>query len=216
MVEECGREEILLADIGNTHFHIYDGEQVQHLSYAEAMEGFAGRRLFYISVKASLGEEIEKIAQWQDISDWVHIEGEYEGMGVDRKALCLSRADGIFVDAGSAITVDVVSGGRYQGGYILPGIRAMLESYAGISEVLDVELNENISLDQVPRTTKDGISYGIIGSIKALIEKHKETKDIYVTGGDGKLLCGFLENGILNNMLVFDGMQKVIKESKIC
>ena len=45
-------------------------------------------------------------------------------MGVDRRALCLSHENGIFVDAGSAITVDVVEEGRYQGGYIFPGFES--------------------------------------------------------------------------------------------
>ena len=89
--------------------------------------------------------------------------------GVDRRALCLSRDNGIFVDAGSAITVDVMENGGYQGGFILPGIRAYLRCYADISPVLETEINETVDMAQLPLTTKDGISYGIIASIKALI-----------------------------------------------
>jgi type III pantothenate kinase len=176
---------MLLADIGNTHFHIYNGETVEHLSYEDAIDKYADENLCYISVKHHLEEKIEKIKSWKNISKEMILEGNYDTMGVDRKALCLSHKDGVFVDAGSAITVDVMKDGIYQGGYIFPGIKAMLESYRIISPVLDTDLNEMISLEQLPTTTKDGISYGIIASIKALIDKHAQMHKLYFTGGDG-------------------------------
>ncbi len=207
---------MLLADIGNTYFHIYNGERVEHLSYEDAIEKYHDRSLCYISVKHHLEEKIEKIKTWKNISKEIILEGDYDTMGVDRKALCLSHKDGVFVDAGSAITVDVMKEGIYQGGYIFPGIKAMLKSYRTISPVLDTDLNEKISLEQLPTTTKDGISYGIIASIKALIDTHGDGKKLYFTGGDGKFLSSFFERAIYDEMLVFYGMRKVIKESKIC
>ena len=123
----------LLADIGNTHFHVYDGEKVEHLSYEDAIGKYADKALQYISVKHQLEDKITKIKNWKNISSLMQLEGEYETMGVDRKALCLSHADGLFVDAGSAITVDVVRDGRYVGGFILPGLKAYIQSYKSIS-----------------------------------------------------------------------------------
>ncbi|WP_295420589.1 type III pantothenate kinase [Sulfurovum sp.] len=207
---------ILLADIGNTHFHIYDGKKIEHLAYADAIEKYKESKLFYISVKHQLSGEISSIKNWKNISSLMHIEGEYETMGVDRKALCLSHRDGLFVDAGSAITLDLVESGIYRGGYIFPGIKAMLESYRTISPALDTQLNPDISLEQLPSTTKDGISYGIIASIKALIEKHSDGKTLYFTGGDGKFLSTFFDDVIYDDTLVFRGMLKVIKDKKIC
>ena len=163
--------KMLLADIGNTHFHIYNGEEIEHLSYDDAIVKYKNEELHYISVKHQLSKEIEQIKNWRNISSLMKIKNEYDTMGVDRKALCLSHATGVFIDAGSAITVDVMQNGKYLGGYIFPGIKAMLESYRSISPVLDTELNKHISLEQLPTTTKDGISYGIIASIKALIDK---------------------------------------------
>ena len=207
---------ILLADIGNTHFHIYNGETVEHLSYDDAIEKYQDKQLCYISVKHHLEGKIEKIKSWKNISGLIKIEGEYETMGVDRKALCLSHKNGIFIDAGSAITVDVMSHGVYQGGFILPGIKAYIESYERISSVLKIELNEEVSLSSLPLTTKDGISYGIIASIKALIDKHHTNKKLYFTGGDGKFLAAFFDDAMYNEMLIFDGMSKVTKEHNIC
>ena len=207
---------MLLADIGNTHFHIYNGKTVEHLAYDAAIAKYKSEALCYISVKHQLSSEIEQIEEWKNISSLIKIDGEYETMGVDRKALCLSHTNGIFIDAGSAITVDVMEDGIYRGGYIFPGIKAMLNSYAGISPILDVELNKYISLEQLPTTTKDGISYGIIASIKALIDQHSHGSKLYFTGGDGKLLSTFFENSVYNEMLVFEGIREALKDKKIC
>jgi len=204
-------EKLLLADIGNTYFHIYNGKTVEHLSYADAITKYKHKTLCYISVKHQLSSEIEQIEDWKNISSLVHIEGDYETMGVDRRALCLSHENGIFVDAGSAITVDVVESGRYRGGYIFPGIKALLKSYEDISPVLKTELNKTILLAQLPTTTKEQISYGIIASIKALIDKHSKGKTLYFTGGDGQFLSSFFEEAVYDELLVFSGVQKAIK-----
>jgi len=207
---------VLLADIGNTHFHIYNGKAVEHLSYAEAIDRYRSQALCYISVKHQLSSEIEQIGMWKNISSFIKIKNEYETMGADRKALCSSHATGIFIDAGSAITVDVMEEGVYRGGYIFPGLKAMLNAYAGISPVLDMELNRKISLKQLPTTTKDGISYGIIASIKALIDKHRHGSKLYFTGGDGKFLSTFFENSVYSELLVFEGIREALKDKKIC
>jgi len=207
---------MLLADIGNTHFHIYNGESIEHLSYVDAIQKYKEEKLCYISVKHQLSTEIEEIKTWKNISSLVHIEGEYETMGVDRRALCLSHKNGIFIDAGSAITVDVVEKGRYQGGYIFPGLKALLKSYEDISPVLKTELNKTISLAELPTTTKEQISYGIIASIKALIDKHSEGKTLYFTGGDGQFLSSFFEEAVLDELLVFNGLREALKEYELC
>ncbi len=135
----------------------------------------------------------------------------YSSMGVDRKALCLSHKDGIFVSAGTAITVDIVRDGVYDGGFILLGIRAYLKAYATISPALESELNPNISLNKLPQTTKDGISYGIIASIKTLIEKNQQNRQLYISGGDGEFLASFFDHAIFDESLIFQGMKNALK-----
>ncbi len=211
-IRVSGKE--LLADIGNTHFHIYDGQRVVHLSSDEAIKQYSHTPLKYISVKHTLEKRITRIEGWTNISDKLSIEGEYETMGVDRKALCLSYPEGVFVDAGSAITVDVVEEGKYRGGYIFPGIKAMLESYARISPALETDLDERIDLSRLSTTTKGQISYGIIASIKTLIEKHAHGKPLYFTGGDGRLLAGFFEDAIYDETLVFKGIEHALQTNE--
>lgn len=198
---------ILLGDIGNTHMHLYDRDSVFHLSPQRAIKEYGKTKLSYISVNSSLEERIKAETIWINISDKMHIPGEYETMGVDRRALCLSHDNGLFIDAGSAITVDMVERGSYKGGYIFPGLSAMLKSYRQISDALDVTLERSLDLTRLPLTTKEQISYGIIASIKALIEKHREHKPLYFTGGDGAFLAGFFRDATYDETLVFKGMQ---------
>lgn len=206
---------MVLADIGNTYFHIYDGQHIEHLLYDEAIEKYQNSEVMYISVKHQLSDTIATIEKWTNISSFMKIEGEYETMGIDRKALCLSHKAGIFVDAGSAITVDVVEDGKYMGGFILPGLQAYLESYRRISPALDTALIKGLSLERLPTTTKEQISYGIIASIKALIDKQGHTGELYFTGGDGQVLSGFFDTAIYDEMLVFKGMQNALKHADI-
>lgn len=204
----------LLADIGNTRIHIYNGKEVIHLSHAEAIEKYKDRKLKYITVKHQLKEKLSSLENWEDISHLIRIENEYETMGIDRKALCLSHENGIFVSAGSAITVDVMEKGKYVGGFLLPGFKAYLKAYADISPALDTTLNSDISLEGLARTTKDGISFAIIASIKLLIEKYQSDKKLYISGGDGEFLSTFFKNVLFDETLIFQGMRNILEKGK--
>jgi len=203
---------MLLADIGNSRVHIFDGNKVTHLTHQEAIDRYTEQKIYYIIVKHQLKSKFNSLENWIDISDKIILPNSYSTMGVDRRALCLSRRDGIFVSAGSAITVDVVESGVYQGGFLLPGIRAYLNAYTNISPALKSELNRDISLNTLPQTTKDGISYGIIASIKMLIEKNQNSKQLYISGGDGELVASFFDSAIFDEKLIFEGIQNALKD----
>jgi type III pantothenate kinase len=203
-----------LADIGNSRFHLYDGKEVLHLGIDEALRVYGTQRIYYISVNSRYKKEFQANSNWIDLAPYIKIPNEYEGMGIDRKALCSSRDDGVFVDAGSAITVDVMCDGVYEGGFILPGIRAYQKSFADISQVLDVEIDTNLDISKLPTTTKGQISYGIIASIKTLIDTHSKDLPLFMTGGDGSWLVGFFENATYDEKLVFEGMLNVIRNTK--
>ena len=200
--------EVYLADIGNTHIHIYKDGTIKHYKHQDAIDIYKNDKIYFISVKQYLSLP----SNWHDISQSLHINGEYEGMGVDRKALCLSHSSGIFVDAGSAITIDVVRDEVYQGGTILLGLSAMQQAYKDISKALDVELDRQINLTKLPFTTKEQISYGIIAPIKSLIEKHKKDLPLYITGGDGRFIASLFDDAIYDESLVFQGMKKYVKK----
>ncbi|HIM94449.1 MAG TPA: type III pantothenate kinase [Campylobacterales bacterium] len=203
---------MLLADIGNSRVHIYDGKSVVHLSHEKAIELYVDKKILYITVKHQLKERLEGLENWTDVSDKMLLQNSYDTMGIDRRALCLSHKNGIFVSAGSAITVDVVEDGVYKGGFLLPGLQAYLKAYATISTALKTKLNSDISLDDLPLTTKDGISFGIIASIKMLVEKYQSDKKLYISGGDGKFLSSFFDSAIFDETLIFKGMNNALSK----
>ena len=207
---------MLLADIGNSRVHIYNGDKVIHLSHEKAIELYANKQLSYITVKHQLKEKLKGLKNWTDISKQIFLKNSYHTMGIDRKALCLSHPNGIFISAGTAITVDMVEDGIYKGGFLLPGLQAYLNSYFSISPALKVKFNSKVSLDELPKTTKDGISYGIIASIKSVIEnipieRYQSDKKLYISGGDGILLSSFFDNAIFDETLIFKGINNVLK-----
>jgi len=202
---------MLIVDIGNTNFHIYNGTSIVHLSHKKAIKKYKNKKLLYISVNKKINKKIKGIKKWRNISDKIRLNGEYSTMGVDRKALCLSKKNGIFIDAGSAITIDIMRDGIYQGGFILLGLRQYLKAYKDISAVLDIQLNKDLSLNKLPKTTKDAISYGIISSIKAVISLHQKENRIYFSGGDGKFLSRFFKKSVYDEELLFKGIIKSLR-----
>jgi len=207
---------VILADVGNSYVHIWHDGRIEHLRLKEAIEKYAAEVVCYINVNTSHEQTLATLAAWSDISQYCVLEGAYAGMGIDRKALCLSHPDGIFIDAGSAITVDKVLEGVYQGGYILPGIHAYHKAYAEISPVLDVALDRKVALGTLPKTTRESVSFGTIAPMIASIEKIMGDLPVYCTGGDGMWLSQYFEKAVFDETLLFQGMIKMIEKGKIC
>ncbi len=76
---------MLLADIGNSRIHIYDGEIVEHLDYESAFKKYGDSDIFYISVQHRLNDRLKEFSRWVDISDRINLDGSYPTMGIDRK-----------------------------------------------------------------------------------------------------------------------------------
>lgn len=207
---------MILADCGNRHVHIWEEGRVSHLDMADAIGQYAAETVCYINVNTQHAKTLAALSSWVDISAYLVLEGEYAGMGIDRKALCLSRSDALFVDAGSAITVDRVAGGVYQGGYILPGIHAYRKAYAEISPVLDVVLDRSLQLESLPKSTEASVGYGILAPIIASIEKTADTLPVYCTGADGAWIAQYLDKAVYDETLLFQGMLKTIKKVERC
>jgi len=201
---------MILIDAGNTRAHVYRHGQVEHMTVDEAVRRFHAQRAGYINVNSHHIDLLSAIAGWQDLDGQLHLKGDYPGMGVDRRALCLAHNDGIFVDAGSAITVDKVTGSVYQGGFILPGLRACARAYAAISPVLDVPSDEHIDLGILPKETKSSVSFGTMASIVSAIERVRDGLPIYITGGDGMRLAEYFDEAMYDESLVFQGMEKAV------
>jgi type III pantothenate kinase len=135
-------------------------------------------------------------------------------MGIDRIMVCEAVEDGVIVDAGSAITVDVMNEGVYRGGFISLGLRAAQEAYERLSPALDVSFNFEVDLTIMAKNTPDAITVGFLAPLIEKIESFG--KPLYVTGGDAILLSRFFTEAIVDEDLIFKGMKKLIEKGVKC
>ena len=205
---------MLLCDIGNSFFHFFYKGRVWREEPNALSRKNEDYRIYYISVNSRNERKLlETHNNCQNIANLINLDTIYQGLGIDRKAACFGIENGIIIDAGSAITIDIIQERVHLGGYILPGIESYRRLFANI-EVLNVELNLGVSLESIPQNTRDAVSYGCLKSIILSIKSIAKDNFIYFTGGDGKFLSRFFPNSLFDGTLVFQGMKKAIEESK--
>jgi type III pantothenate kinase len=168
-------------------------------------------KMYFISVnKKATKRLLEKYPNAINLANIIEFNTTYKGMGIDRQVACLNTKDAVIVDAGSAITVDVVSDYNHEGGFILPGINALSKSYTDISDALKFEFNNDIELNKIPQNTNDAINYGLINSIVLPIKNILNNKKIIFTGGDGLLLSQYFKESTYNKNLIFDNIKLLL------
>jgi len=152
-----------------------------------------------------------------------------ERMGVDRwlamvAAFTQIKESGqckgvIVVDAGSALTIDIVdSAGEHLGGYIVPGLLMAQEALFANTERV-IQYNEVTADSQrydkykkLGNNTIQCVEYGVINQMLALVKQVKAEYldyEIFFTGGDGELLAGFIKTGKVDKDLVLKGLWQV-------
>ncbi|ASQ30086.1 pantothenate kinase, type III [Campylobacter avium LMG 24591] len=204
---------MLLCDIGNSNANFLDDSKYFSLSIDEFVEYNNDEKVFYINVNDNMKSILREKENFINLEPYFRFDTIYCGLGVDRIAACYTIEDGVVVDAGSAITVDIVSNYMHLGGFILPGIVSYRDAYTKISSRLKCEFNTQISLDAFPQRTVDALSYGVFKSIYLLIKDAAYGKKLYFTGGDGQFLANFFDKAIYDKLLVFRGMKKIIEEN---
>jgi len=202
-------DNVILCDIGNTSYHFLDGDKESKV----AAEGFdpasVGEEVWYISVNPAADQRVAGLVNWHDLRHFIDWDAYYPTMGVDRIMACEAIDEGLIIDAGSAITVDLVSGGRFAGGFIYPGLEAMRACYRNISPRLDYSLNFELDLDKMPKNSRDAISYGVLRTLYSEVMRHN--KKIYLTGGDAKALAKIFPDALVDERLLFRGMKKMME-----
>ena len=151
-----------------------------------------------------------------------------EKVGIDRLLAAFSAAQQfgdvpmLVVDAGTAITVDVVQDQTFCGGAILPGLIALSETYPQISEKLPL-----VSISGLPdaydssmeppvypgKNTKEaiqsGLYWGTIGAIRQFYEMcrfQKQDARLILTGGDAEYLLSGLSQVIPVQQITYSGV----------
>jgi type III pantothenate kinase len=137
-----------------------------------------------------------------------------ENLGVDRWLTMLAakaRGQGAccIIDAGSALTVDLLRGdGQHLGGYIVPGL-AMQR--ASLLERTAIRLPESLAWEGVApgASTADAIHHGILDMIVTWVQVVSEPMlksggTLYLTGGDAQVFSAQLKARSVPHELVAD------------
>lgn len=205
---------MILCDVGNTSADILENKKRSKILVKDFDPASLNDEVYFISVNEVFTKKIEVFNHWNDLRGWISWESYYPTMGIDRIMGCEAVENGVIVDAGSAITVDVMRNGVYQGGFIALGLRAAREAYAKLSPALDVSFNFEVDLAKMAKNTPDAVSIGFLSPLIHRIESAGEP--IILTGGDAKVLKHFLPNAIVDEDLIFKGMQKLINKGRQC
>ena len=201
---------MILCDIGNTTFHFLINGKHQKIFLNEQLPDFE-EPIYFISVNENATSKLRMHCEEMiDIKDLIRFTTSYVGMGLDRIVACSGYENAIIVDAGSAITVDVMNEGIHDGGFILPGLKNFEKIYPQISLKLDFEISLKVNLDKIPLNTKDAISYSILKSIILPIKEIVKNKKVIFTGGDGEFLSQYFDHSTYKEDLIFENMRGII------
>ncbi len=205
---------MILCDIGNTTYHFLDKEREYKKDAKLFDPSSLKEKVFYICVNLDVKKILKPLKNWIDLSLYVDFSKYYATMGIDRVMACEAISDGVVVDAGSAVTVDIVKEAEFKGGFIYPGVKAMGKTYKDISNALDYSFNFELDLDKMPKNSRDAISYGYLKLLQSEVKSYN--MDIYLTGGDAKEFAKIFQGSFVDEMLLFKGMKNIMKKADIC
>jgi type III pantothenate kinase len=149
-----------------------------------------------------------------------------EPMGVGPDRLCAAAGawaegseEAVIVDAGTAVTVDLLSGGYFRGGSIFPGLSLLAGALHGGTALLPLIGDLPGAIEPPGRSTADammaGITWGLVGAVKELVSRTlPEGADLWVTGGGGEFLAPYLGHTVrLERDLVLKGLLSFMGDS---
>lgn len=197
----------LLCDVGNTNFSFSDGTKISEQQFdISSLE----ETVYFIAVNPYWERRLDAEENWVNLRQFVNFERYYTTMGIDRIMACEAVDNALIVDAGSAITVDRVKDGLFEGGYIYPGFAALEKCFKNISTRLEVSIDFDIDLATMPKNTNDALSFGAISPLLASIRELSQDLPVILTGGDATQLHKLLPHAQIDETLVFKGMQKLL------
>jgi len=144
-------------------------------------------------------------------------------LGIDRwmgivAAYNQFRSPCIIVDAGSAVSIDIIDGnGLHLGGYIMPGFEMGLQAIlAGTSNVRVERLDFKEPMSFMPgHSTEQCLVRGQLLAVKSMVEHifvgmqaKKIIPEIVLTGGNGEQLVGVIDGFVhFESELVLNGLK---------
>jgi len=176
-----------------------------------------------ISVKPSVNEKLKeifprvKLLKKEEIPVEVHYE-TYKTLGIDRIALAYAvrefySENSVIVSCGTALFVDLLLEGKFQGGLITLGIGKKLSCLLSLAEGIKNLRLEKLSVE-VGKSTRECVVGGIIkeseefvrGAIESWKRAFKKDFKVVITGGEGYLLKHL---GIWDPIVLHKGLRKL-------
>jgi type III pantothenate kinase len=213
-----------------------DATQAQGIAEPSDWEGLPNTPLIGRIVLASVAQQevvdgliavlesryVAPITQLHTPAEQLGLKNSYaqpQRMGIDRWLAMLAawyprQTDVVVVDAGSALTLDVVAAkGQHQGGVIIPGAalseKALLSSTGKVR--FDDPVEHALALGQsTAECVRFGIAHAQIGAIESIRDRHNLQQAQWVfTGGAGQWMRHQLGGlGTYEPDLVLDGLRR--------
>ena len=219
----------LVIDIGNTSVKaalVSEGVIVSQERFGsadpEVIGGFTGNHRLQGVIVSSVGDDPSGLVDWlRSRAERVHLlttrssfpfaidYATPETLGADRLAAAAGAvrrhpgADLLVIEAGSALTVDRVTGGAYRGGSISPGLSMRFRALHEFTDRLPL-VTKRTGFTFPGKTTEDAIAGGVImGLAYEIIEYIRTFEKMYhnpvavITGGDGGIITPLAEGRLL-------------------
>lgn len=226
----------LYLDVGNTRIHwgVREGEgwsdgyaDLEHLPVVGQGRVLAASVTSNPAVKQSLLNQYGDQLIWLDQPNpdypyFQHCYAQPERLGVDRwlamiGARAHTQSDVIVVDAGTALTIDVLDANyQHLGGWITPGLALSKRSLFGDTDKVQPFANEKVAQNtELGRNTQQCVDAGIRRQMVALVESVRADypeHPMYLCGGDAQWLLDTLsshEHTDVKPHLIFEGMDLV-------
>lgn len=234
----------LILDIGNTSVKaalFSDGKIISRERFSdtdtELIGRFVGERKLQGVMVSSVGDDPAVLVDWlRTRADRVHhltyrskfpfaIDyGTPETLGADRLAAAAGAvvrhpgADILVIDAGSALTVDQVTGGVFRGGSISPGLAMRFRALHEYTDRLPL-VTKRSGFTFPGKTTEDaiaggvimGLAYEIIEYIRTFEKMHRNPVAV-ITGGDGGIITPLAGSKLLHHPdLVTEGLNFLLE-----
>jgi len=117
------------------------------------------------------------------------------------------------IDAGTFITIDLVTHEGLSGGFILPGYQTLLNAYQSGRQLPKLSTSQNYNYQDIPHTTDDAILSGtqimVESSIKNILNTWRiQSKQVVITGGDRDQIGAFLAGSQISKTLIHLGLKE--------
>lgn len=203
-----------------------DGQPTDSIYLASVASEQTTRRVQALVNAACPDRQVQQLLTHESLGQVINAYQEFQRLGVDRWLTLLAAHEiteqgAIIIDAGSAITIDLLTAdGHHLGGGILPGFNTSLERFTSIFPAVDFTHSEIDLIESPGLSTEAAINIRQIptsaGQVAEIVDQWRELAgdraEILLCGQDADEIARVLDSHYkLVPDLVFQGMLQQIR-----